>query len=230
MKDPYVYEGSNVLKNLADIHDQNKLNDFETTLSRLAIVELLKNPIEIKSTEDIFPIHEKLFKDVYSWAGKPRLINIYKTEQILNGLSVEYSDHKSIISNLKQIQNDINRVDWELLNKSDKIHQITIFISRIWQVHAFREGNTRTTCLFLYFFMKKYGLKLNVDFIGKYSKYFRNSLVIASIGQYSEYEYLERILLDATSVKVATNGDTKYKTIKEYNLDKYKYNYHHIKD
>ena len=54
MKDPYVYEGSNVLKNLADIHDQNKLDDFETTLSRLAIVEYLKNPIEIKSTEDIF--------------------------------------------------------------------------------------------------------------------------------------------------------------------------------
>lgn len=229
MKDPYLYEGTNVLKNLADIQDQERLDDFETTLSKLAIVDLLMNPIEIKSTEDVFFIHKKLFKDVYSWAGEPRIINIYKTEEVLNGLSVEYSDYNLIKNNLKQIQKEIDECDWMSFSKTEKIHQIAIFISRMWQVHAFREGNTRTTCLFLYFLMKKYNLKLNVDFIGKYSKYFRNALVVASIGQYSEYEYLETILSDATSVKIVTNGDTKYKTIKEYNLDKYKYNYHHIK-
>ena len=59
-------------------------------------MNVLKNPMDINSTNDIFKIHELLFKEVYSWACKPRTINIYKTEPILNGLSVNYSDYKSI--------------------------------------------------------------------------------------------------------------------------------------
>ena len=54
MKDPYVYEGTNVLINLADIKDQVELDNYETTLSRIAIVDILKNPIEITSTNDMY--------------------------------------------------------------------------------------------------------------------------------------------------------------------------------
>ena len=66
--------------------------------------------------------------------------------------------------------------------------------------------------------MKKHNLKLNVDFIGEHSKYFRNALVLASIGEYNEYEHLETILTDAVSIKKILNGETKYQTIKEYNV------------
>lgn len=229
MKDPYVYEGTNVLINLANIKEQDKLDNFETTLSRVAIVELLKNPIDITSTKDIFEIHKRLFKEVYSWAGKPRTINIYKTEPVLGGLSVNYSEHNQIMKDLNKIQNDIDSFDWENSSKKEIISKIVRVISSVWQVHAFREGNTRTICLYLYFFMKKYNLKLNVDFIGEHSKFFRNALVLASIGEYSEYEHLEMILSDAISLKKVTNGESKYQTIKDYNLEKYEYNYHHLK-
>ena len=113
--------------------------------------------------------------------------------------------------------------------KKELIHKITKIISSIWKVHVFREGNTRTICLFLYFLMKKYNLKLNVNFIGEHSKYFRNALVLASIGEYSEYEHLEMILSDATSLKKIVDGNKRYQTINEYNLEKYEYNYHHLK-
>ncbi len=229
MKDPYVYEGTNVLINLANIKEQDKLDNFETTLSRVAIVELLKNPINITSTKDIFEIHKRLFKEVYSWAGNPRTINIYKTEPVLGGLSVNYSDHNQIMKDLNKIQNDIDSVDWVNSSKKDIISKVVRVISSLWQVHAFREGNTRTICLYLYFFMKKYNLKLNVDFIGEHSKFFRNALVLASIGEYSEYEHLEMILSDAISLKKIINGESKYQTIKDYNLEKYEYNYHHLK-
>ena len=229
MKDPYVYEGTNVLINLANIEEQDKLDNFETTLSRVAIVELLKNPIDITSTKDIFEIHKRLFKEVYSWAGKPRTINIYKTEPVLGGLSVNYSEHNQIMKDLNKIQNDIDSFDWVNSSKKEIISKIVRVISSVWQVHAFREGNTRTICLYLYFFMKKYNLKLNVDFIGEHSKFFRNALVLASIGEYSEYEHLEMILSDAISLKKVTNGESKYQTIKDYNLEKYEYNYHHLK-
>ena len=229
MKDPYVYEGTNVLINLANIEEQDKLYNFETTLSRIAIIELLKNPIDITSTKDIFEIHKRLFKEVYSWAGKPRTINIYKTEPVLGGLSVNYSVHNQIMKDLDKIQNDIDSFDWVNSSKKEIISKIVRVISSVWQVHAFREGNTRTICLYLYFFMKKYNLKLNVDFIGEHSKFFRNALVLASIGEYSEYEHLEMILSDAISLKKVTNRESKYQTIKDYNLEKYEYNYHHLK-
>lgn len=54
MKDPYVYEGTNILINLANIKEQKVLDNYETTLSRIAIVDILNNPIEINTTNDIF--------------------------------------------------------------------------------------------------------------------------------------------------------------------------------
>ncbi len=230
MKDPYVYENTNVLINLANIKNQKALDDYETTLSSLAIVDILKNPINLNSVMDIFVIHEKLFKEVYSWAGKPRTINIYKEEPVLSGLSAEYSDYKLINKDLNKIQQDIESFDLSRLSKKELIHKIVLIISSIWKVHAFREGNTRTICIFLYFLMKKCNLKLNVDFIGEHSKFFRNALVLASIGKYSEYEHLEMILSDAISSKKVIDGDKKYQTIREYNLEKYEYNYHHLKN
>ena len=229
MKDPYVYEGTNVLINLANIKEQEKLDNYETTLSRIAIVELLKKPIDIKSINDIFEIHKRLFKEVYLWAGEARTINIYKNEPVLNGLSVNYSDHTCINKDLNKIQKEIESFDWQSSGKKEMLAKIVRIISGIWQVHAFREGNTRTVCIFLYFFMKKHNLKLNVDFIGEHSKYFRNALVLASIGEYSEYDHLEMILSDAISIKKIIGVKEKYQTIKNYNLEKYEYNYHHLK-
>lgn len=229
MKDPYVYKDTNVLINLANIKDQKELDNYETTLSRIAIVGILNKPIEINTTKDIFLIHERLFKEVYSWAGKPRTINIYKEEQVLSGLSVTYSDYKTINKDLNKIQKSIESMNLIKLSKKELIHQIAVIIASIWQVHAFREGNTRTICLYLYFLMKKYNLKLNINFIGEHSKFFRNALVLASIGEYSEYEHLEMILSDATSLKKIIDNEKKYQTIREYNLEKYEYNYHHLK-
>lgn len=229
MKDPYVYEDTNVLINLANIKDQKELDNYETTLSRIAIVEILNKPIEINNINDIFLIHKRLFKEVYSWAGKPRTINIYKEEPVLSGLSVNYSDYKTINNDLNRIQKSVESINIIKLSKKELIHQIAVIIASIWQVHAFREGNTRTICLYLYFLMKKYDLKLNIDFIGEHSKFFRNALVLASIGEYSEYEHLEMILSDAVSLKKTIDNEKRYQTIRDYSLEKYEYNYHHLK-
>ena len=71
---------------------------------------------------------------------------------------------------------------------------------------------------------------MNREFIDKHAKYFRNALVLASIGKYSEYNYLEEIVKDSISFKVIDNEhNVKYQSIKGYNLDKYEYNYHNSK-
>lgn len=229
-KDPYVYDDTNVLKNLANIKEQNKLDDYETTMVNLGIIKLLKSDIEINKINDIFIIHKFLFENVYEWAGEKRVINIYKTEPILNGLSVAYSDHKKIYDELNKIQKDINSIKWKTLSKNEMINRVVKTIASIWQVHCFREGNTRVVTLFLYYFLKNLGFKVNRKFIDKHAKYFRNALVLASIGEYSEYNYLEEILKDSISFKtVDVDSNVKYQTIKGYNLEKYEYNYHSSK-
>lgn len=76
--------------------------------------------------------------------------------------------------------------------------------------------------------MKQLKLKVNIDFIGKHAKFFRNALVLASIDQYSEYNHLTNILMDSIYFKVENEG--KYKTIKEYDVEKYEYRTHKYKD
>ena len=84
--------------------------------------------------------------------------------------------------------------------------------------------------MFLYYFLKKLGFKVNREFIDKHAKYFRNALVLASVGEYSEYNHLEEILKDSISFKIVDDElNIKYQTIKGYNLDKYEYNYHSSK-
>lgn len=199
MNDSYVYNGTNVLINLANIKDKKIADDYETTFSTLAIINLLKNPIKIVSTTDIFKIHKILFKEIYIWAGKPRTINIYKNEPVLGGLSVNYSDYQSIDNDLKTIQRIIDLFNWNNCSKQELIHEIVVVTSKIWQVHPFREGNTRTICMFLYFFIKKFNLKINFEFIKEHTNFFRNAFVLASIGEYSEYKHLESILINATN-------------------------------
>lgn len=229
-KDPYLYDDTNVLKNLANIKEQNILDDYETTMVNLGIIKLLKSNIEINKVNDIFLIHKILFENVYEWAGEKRVINIYKTEPILNGLSVTYSDYKKINLDLTKIQKDLDSIKWEELSKNEMINKVVKIISSIWQVHSFREGNTRVVTLFLYYFLKTIGFKANSEFIDNHAKYFRNALVLASIGEYSEYKYLEEILKDSISFKTVDDDlNSKYQTIKGYNLDKYEYNYHSSK-
>lgn len=228
MKDIYVYENTNVLKNKLDIRDSKRLEELENALVSLNIVNLISNPFIIKSVFDIKKIHKILFSDLYEWAGDNRKINMYKEEPLLDGLSVIYSDYKSIDNDLNKLDSIFTNIKWNKLTHKEIIDTIVVIISRLWKIHTFREGNTRSTTTFLYMFMKQIKLRVNIDFIGEHAKYFRNALVMASIDQYSEYEYLTEILLDSISTKIAKTG--KYKTIREYEVDKYEYRSHKYKD
>ena len=228
MKDIYVYPNSSVLINKLNIKTLKELDEAENALVSLNIINLLNNPFEIKSVFDIKKIHKQLFADLYDWAGENRKINMYKEEPVLGGLSVEYTDYRQIDKALTKLDEEFNNAKWISLNKKEIIDTIVRLISKLWRIHCFREGNTRTATTFLYLFMKQLSLKVNVDFIGKHAKFFRNALVLASIDQYSEYNHLTNILLDSISLKIQNDG--KYKTIREYEVEKYEYREHKYKD
>ena len=71
------------------------------------------------------------------------------------------------------------------------------FISGIWQIHPFREGNTRTTAVFAIKYLRAMGFTVNNDLFSEYSWYFRNALVRANYRNYArciepEFEHLEK--------------------------------------
>lgn len=81
-KDPYVYEGTNVLFNKLSIQDPDKLDKAESDFASLAISHLRNSDFEVDSIYDFLEIHNRLFSALYDWAGKPRTIDIYKADGI----------------------------------------------------------------------------------------------------------------------------------------------------
>lgn len=230
MKDPYVYENTDVLINLANITSNEKLEKFENDISTISIYKLINDKTKINGLSDVFIIHKSIFQSVYSWAGQPRTINLYKEEMVLDGLSVQYSDYSLITKSVEKLDNQFKQIQWESLTKRQIIQNFAHYFSKLWQIHPFREGNTRAVSTLMALFARQINLKLDVEFISENAKYFRNALVINSIGQYSEPEYLENFLSDTLLLKMRNGKEEKYQTIKGYELSKYQYKNHNYKD
>ena len=225
--DPYLFDDVDVLKNKLDIKDDLELEKAEARLVSFRILMLRKNGFKIESIFDIRKIHKFLFEPLFEWAGEFRRIDMYKREKILNGFSVNYSMCQFIEDDLTELDKKFKIIDWDCMGDLLKISFIADIIQELWQIHAFREGNTRTTALFLYFLIKQVGLHINVDFLAENAIFFRNSLVLASIGFRSKKEYLLGIINDSVSIEEPDSN--KYKTIDGFDCEKYDARPHTVK-
>lgn len=219
--DIYLQDNSNVLKNRLGITDENALDKAESMMVRTRMALLYNSGFSEFSTTGICKLHKILFGDVYDWAGKYREINIQKCERILVGKSVWYSNWDTIDKDLNKIWKKINAVDWQSLNREDFAKKIAKLFSALWQVHPFREGNTRTTIMMIALFVEHYGYYFDYELISSSAGYVRNAFVLSCLGEYSEFEHLEKILIDAISNEpiedtdigdlVSKTKETKYK-------------------
>ena len=224
MRDPYLYPDVDVLKNKKNIKEQTQLDKLEEDIVPLRMIALRKKGISITSVFDIQKIHEFLFSSIFDWAGDFRKITMYKKEPILNGYSVDYTPSDYIEKEMKDLESIFVTINWKELNNKEKIEKVSSIVQGLWQIHCFREGNTRSVAIFLYFLLKTIGVHINIDFLGKNAKYFRNALVLASLYSASKPEYLFGIIADCTTIKnLSTN---KYETINGYEVDKYSYQNH----
>jgi len=168
MADPYVYEKTNVLRNIPGIKTQEKLDEYENTIANLALIKLFKEGFKIQKTADVFLIHKLIFEDVYEWAGVPRIIDIEKSEIVLNGLSVIYESFSKIEIGMIHLENKYSSMEWIKMSRSSLVYNLARYISELWRIHPFREGNTRTIATYLYFFMqKKYNYSINAELLKK---------------------------------------------------------------
>ena len=203
MRDPYLYENTEVLKNKLDIRTQDGLNDAEADYVVYRLKELAMNPLPGEyNTEHLLRMHHYIFQDLYEWAGEPRIIAIYKEEDVLGGMSVEYSDPFDIVKDIHNILSDMRGKPWKDMDRKRATVEFCDSLARLWKVHPFREGNTRTTITFCCQYADAIGLKINRALFEKNSRYVRMALVaynayFADGSNFSKREYLEKIVYDA---------------------------------
>ena len=197
MPDPYLYDDVPVLRNKLDIKVEQTLDQIEAELSRANMMLLYEQGFQDFSPAGLCEIHRELFGDIYDWAGQYRIINIEKREAILAGRSVWDSNDENIPDDLQSAFQQLNEIPWDEIGREQFVHHMTRCFPTIWQVHPFREGNTRTVVMMMTFFAEHHGYYMDQELLAASAGYVRNSFVMASLDQFSEYEHLERILMDA---------------------------------
>ena len=175
-----IYEVEKELKEYyVEKEKNNEVNHnvLECDLVSTRIVELLQeNNFEL-SIDYLKYVHKYLFQDVYEFAGEFRKVDFSKHERILNNDSVAYGDHKLLEQSLDYDITLEKNKNYNEMNIVDVINNITDFSSRIWQIHPFREGNTRITAIFIEKYLVSLGYNVDNTLFKDKSVYFRNALV-----------------------------------------------------
>ena len=165
----------------ANVKDEEGLNQKQCDIVANRITKLLSLKGSSLLIPEIFAkTHEFLFENIFDFAGKFRKYNITKSEPILNGDTVRYANYFLIKETLDYDMKTERERDYSKYDKHTTINKLTDFVSRIWQVHPFQEGNTRTTAVFIEQYLNQLGFKVNNEMFAKHSKYFRNALVRAN--------------------------------------------------
>ena len=177
----------------SEIEDETK----EADIVSARIAKLLGEKTFQFSPAEWLSIHRRLFEDVFEHAGQIRTYNITKKEWVLNGETVIYSSWNSIKETLDYDFATEKAFSYAGLSNEEIVKHFAKFVSDIWQIHPFCEGNTRATAVFMIKYMKSFGFDVNNTAFENHSWYFRNALVRANYndlknGIHATTKYLEQ--------------------------------------
>ena len=144
------------------------------------IAKILSTKTFAFNTNGYVSLHRRIFEGVFKHAGEIRQYDISKKEWVLEGDSVSYLNWEDLRRALDWDIEQEKNFQYKDLSDDEKIEHIAKFVSGIWQIHAFREGNTRTTAIFTIQYLRSLGYEVNNEMFAKHSWYFRNALVRAN--------------------------------------------------
>lgn len=181
------------------VHSSDDERTEEADKVSLRIAEILSETAFSFSPNEYIAIHRKLFQGIYKHAGKIRDYNITKKEWVLDGATVMYGSASELRATLEYDFSQEKGFSYKGLSMDEIIHHLAVFISRLWQIHIFGEGNTRTTAVFFIKYLRTLGFSATNGIFAENAWYFRNALVRANYtnlqkGIHETTEYLEAFL------------------------------------
>lgn len=197
-----IKEAHNLIDNYYSRKNVNQLDDKRTEEAdkvSVRIADILSETAFSFSPNEYISIHRKLFNGIYNHAGKIRDYNITKKEWVLDGATVVYGSASELKATLEYDFSQEKNFSYKGLSMDEIINHLAFFISRLWQIHIFGEGNTRTTAVFFIKYLRTLGFSATNDIFAENAWYFRNALVRANYtnlqkGVYETTEYLEIFL------------------------------------
>lgn len=178
-------------------HTQDSAMTEEADKVSANIAELLNEKTFTFSPMGYISIYRRIFNGVFKFAGSLRDYNISKKEWVLRGDTVLYTSAAELRMTLDYDFAQEARFDYRTLSPSEMIVHFARFISGLWQIHPFGEGNTRTTAVFAIKYLRSMGFDVNNDLFAAHSWYFRNALVRANYRNYQkkvepDFHFLEQ--------------------------------------
>lgn len=163
------------------------------------IAKILSEKAFSFTPNEYISIHKRLFTGIYGHAGKMRDYNITKKEWVLNGATVLYGSASELQATLDYDFSEEKKFSYKNLTMDEIICHLAVFVSRLWQIHVFGEGNTRTTAVFFIKYLRTLGFDVTNDIFAENAWFFRNALVRANYndlknGVHETTEYLELFL------------------------------------
>lgn len=176
-------------------NSEERTEEADKVASRIA--QILSEKSFNFSPSHLIAIHGRLFEGIFKFAGKLRDYDISKREWILDGDTVMYGAAFELKAALEYDFEQERNFSYKNLTREEIVRHITFFVSRLWQIHAFGEGNTRTTAVFTIKYLRSLGFNVNNDIFAENSWYFRNALVRANYtnlqkGIQENQEFLEK--------------------------------------
>ena len=161
-------------------HDADDEDKEEADRVSSNIVKVLASPTFDFSTGGYQSVHRRVFDGVMKHAGEMRTYDITKKEWVLEGDTVLYLNWEDLRRAIDYDLEQERTFSYKGKNQDEMISHLTRFVSGLWQIHAFAEGNTRTTAVFTIQYLRSLGFDVNNDSFARHSWYFRNALVRAN--------------------------------------------------
>ena len=161
-------------------HDDDDADKEEADRVSSNISKLLQTDAFTYSVAGLAAIHRAIFEGVFKHAGRFRNYDISKKEWVLRGDSVLYGRWQDLRMAIEYDLSQEHQFDYTGLNKDQMVEHLAKFVSGLWQIHPFGEGNTRTTAIFTIKYLRSQGFSVNNDMFERHSWYFRNALVRAN--------------------------------------------------
>lgn len=204
----------------------DKKKELEADIVSARIAEILSENAFSLGFVELLSIHKRLFEGLFDFAGTVRTYNIEKEEWVLNGKSVTYGDFRNIQAYIEYDLQEEKKFSYKDLSKQEILNHIANFASRLWQIHAFGEGNTRTVAVFLIKYLRMLGFDIDNTLFAENSWYFRNSLVRANYADYQNnihatneflIKFLENLLFDGKNILKNRYMHIAFDTVKTQN-------------